>query len=211
VSQQQQKTKHILTPHDLATIIGLFMQFIRTRNDPQAFEQTIEKITHESKMPPQDIPVVHNTFIALRDASKDQRFYSVTDRYLVAGIGAVDLVLLPILLLSGTTDTELIIALLSLVFSLPLTAMSLFFSFVKQQFKIPTYGRIHGNLSFFSLLTGTISLTATFWHVSHVAGIVFLCLAIVMYLWAVMYLVLLHVAKRFVELQQPINEEQKEP
>jgi len=209
--QQQQTPKRKFSRHDLTTIMRLFRQLIRTRNDPKAYEQFIEELTQESKVPSQDIPIVRNTFIALRDASKDNMFYSVTDRYLVAGMGVVDLILLQVLLSTGTPDTGFTIALFALVLSLPFTAMSLFFSFVKQQYKIPTYGRIHGNFSFLSLLTGTISLIAAFWHVSRVEGIVFLCLAVIMYSWAVIYLLLLHTGIRFVALQQSVEQEQKEP
>jgi vacuolar-type H+-ATPase subunit I/STV1 len=81
--------------------------------------------------------------------------------------------------------------------------MSLFFSFLKQKYNITTYGRVHSRLSFFALVTGTFSLDGAIWHVSRVDGIVFLCLAVVMYLWAACYLVLIQAALRFISLQKP--------
>ncbi len=86
-------------------------------------------------------------------------------------MGAVDLILLQVLLsagIAGTLDTPLSIALILLICSLPLTAMSLFFSFLKQKYNIPTYGKIHGYFSFFALVTGTLSLDGAIWHISRV-------------------------------------------
>ncbi len=208
--QQQQAPKRKLSLHDLNTVLHVWLQLIRARNDPKVFGQVVENFAQESGVPPQDIPIVHNAFIAMRDAGQDKRDYSVVDRYLVGGMGAVDLILLHVLLSAGTLDTPLHVAIFLLMLSLPLTALSLFFSFVKQQYQIPTYGKIHSILSLLSLLTGTISLIAAFWHVSRVDGIVFLCLAVVMYLWAASYLVLLQSVLRFIALQNPPEAEEKE-
>lgn len=57
--------------------------------------------------------------------------------------------------------------------------------------------------SFFALVTGTLSLDGAIWHISRLDGIVFLCLAAVMYVWAGFYLVLIQVALRFNSLQEP--------
>lgn len=208
--QQQQAPKRKLSLYVLITFLRFYPQLIRSLNDPKAFEQIVEKLTQESGVPPKDIPSAHNVFIALKDAGQDKRDYPVVDRYLVGGMGVVDLILLQVLLSAGTLDTSQSIALFLLVLSLPLTAMSLFFSFLKQQYKITTYGRVHSLLSFFALVVGTCSLDAAIWHVSRVDGIVFLCLAVVMYSWAASYLYLIHAAQRFIALQKPPEAEEKE-
>jgi len=182
--------------------LRFWLQLIHARNDPKAFEQTIEQLTQESGIPPTDLPTVHNVFIALRDAGREKQTSSV-DLFLVGGIGAVDLILLQVLLSAGTSDTPLSVALFLLVLSLSLTAMSLFFSFLKQKYNIPTYGRVHSRLSFFALVTGTFSLDGAIWHASRVDGIVFLCLAVAMYLWAAGYLFLIQASLHFISRQKP--------
>ncbi|MFL5625056.1 MAG: hypothetical protein ACJ788_05610 [Ktedonobacteraceae bacterium] len=207
--QQQPPPKRKPSREDLATIAAAWPQLIRARKDPKAFEQVVDQLAQKINIPVQDIPVVKNAFTAVRDAGEEKQTNFV-DRYLVGGIGVVDLILLQVLLTAGAPDAPLTVALLALICSLPLTAMSLYFSFLKQRYSIPTYGKIHGNLSFFALLTGTISLDAAFWHVSRLDGIVFLCLAVAMYLWAGSYLAIIQASFRFIDLQKPPEPEQKE-
>jgi len=200
--QQQQAPKRKLSLYDLTTALSLWLQLIHARHDPEAFKQVVENLAQESGLPSTDLSTMHNAFTAVRDVAKEKRT-PVIDLYLVGGIGAVELILLPVLLLAGTSDTPLSVAFFLLVFSLPLTAISLFFSFLKQKYNITTYGKIHGTLSFWALVTGTLSLDGAIWHVSRVAGIVFLCLAVVMYVWAGFYLVLIQASLRFLSLQEP--------
>jgi len=200
--QKQQTSKHKLSRPNLATILRYWLQLLRARRDPKAFEQVVGNLAQESGVPPMDIPIVRNSFIAVRDVTQAKQS-SFVDLYLVGGMGAIDLILLPILLSAGTSDTSLSAALFLLVLSLPLTAMSLFFKFLKQKYNITTYGWIHSSLSFLSLATGVGALDGAIWHVSPVAAIVFLCLATVMYVWAGFYLLLIQSALRFYALQKP--------
>lgn len=128
------------------TILRLWLQLIRGRHDPHTVEQVVENLAQESSMPPQDIPVLRNAFTALLDVAREKK-PSFVDLYLVGGMGAVELILLQVLLSAGTYDTPLSVALFFLICSLPLTAMSLFFRFLKQKYNIPTYGKIHSYLS----------------------------------------------------------------
>ncbi len=200
--QQQQAPKRKMSLHDYITILRFWLEFIRTRHDPKAFKQVVDNLAQESGVPPQDIPTMRNTFTAVRDVAQ-AKIPAFVDLYLVSGIGAVDLVLLAVLLSAGTTDTPLSVALFLLVLSLPLTAMSLFFSFIKQKYNITTYGKVHSWLSAFALVTGALSLDAAIWHASRIGGIVFLCLAVVMYVWAAFYIFLIQAARRFFSLQNP--------
>ena len=200
--QQQQAPKRKLSLRNLTTILRYWLKLIRARRDPTAFKQVVENLAQESSVPPKDIPVVHNALTAVREAAQAKQSAFV-DLYLVGGMGAIDLILLPILLSAGTSDTTLSAALFLLVLSLPLTAMSLFFKFLKQKYNITTYGWIHSSLSFLALATGVGALDGAIWHVSRVAAIVFLCLATVMYVWAGFYLLLIQSALRFNALQKP--------
>lgn len=207
--QQQQVPQHKPSWHDLTTFLRFWLQLIRTRHDPKAFEQIVEKLAQESGIPPTDIPTMRHAFIAVRDAAKE-RTPPFVDLYLVGGMGAINLILLQVLLSAGVSDTPLSVSLFLLVFSLPLTAMSLFFSFLKQKYTIPTYGKIHSTLSFLALVTGTLALDGAIWHISRVDGIVFFCIAVAMYLWAGFYLVLIQTALRFIALQKPTEAEKNE-
>jgi hypothetical protein len=208
--QQQQQTKHRLTRHDVATILRYWHMLFRTRHDSKAFEQVTEQLAQESSVPVQDIPVVRNAFRALRDVPRDAQIAALVDRYLVGSMGVIDLILLQVLLSKSIFDTPLSLALILLLCSLPLTALSLFFSFMKQQFKIPTYGNIHSWLSLLALVTGTLALDQAIWHVALSAGILFLCLAVAAYIWAGFYLMLVKAAFRFMTLQNPPDAEKNE-
>ena len=207
--QQQQAPKRKLSLQDLSTILHVWLQLIHARNDPKAFEQVVEKLAQESDVPPNDIPILHNTFIAVREVAQAKQ-PSFVGLYLVGGMGAVDLILLQVLLSVGPSDTLLSVALFLLVLSLPLTAMSLFFSFLKQQYNIATYGKVHSFLISSALATGIGALDGAIWHISFVDGIVFLVLAAVMYLWADLYLILIQTGMRFIALQKPPEAEEKE-
>jgi hypothetical protein len=200
--QQQQAPKRKLSWRNLTTILRYWLKLIRARRDPTAFTQVVENLAQDGGVPPKDIPVVHHAFIAVREAAQAKQSPFV-DLYLVGGMGAIDLILLPLLLSAGTSDAALSTALFLLVLSLPLTAMSLFFKFLKQKYNITTYGGIHSSLSFLALATGVGALDGAIWHVSRVAAIVFLCLATLMYVWAGFYLVFIQSALRFNALQNP--------
>jgi hypothetical protein len=200
--QQQRAPKRKLSLPLLITVVRSWLQLIRTEHDPHAFEQAIEKLAQENGVLPTDVPVIRNALVAVRDAAKGKQ-PAFIDLYLVGGMGALDLIVLQVLLSVHTSSLLLSSALFFLILSLPCTAMSLFFSFLKDRYAIPTYGKIHGTFSFVALVSGTFALDGAIWHVSLVDGVVFLCIAGVMYLWALLYLVLLQAALRFQDLQKP--------
>jgi hypothetical protein len=207
--QQQQAPKHRRSWQELRTVVSFWLKLVRARRDDKAFEQVVEELAQKSGIPPTDLPTARNAFVAVRDVGREKQPHFV-DLYLVGGIGVLDLILLQVLLPTGASDTPLSVALFMLVLSLPLTAMSLFFSFIKKQYNIPTYGRIHSALSFWALVTGTLSLDGAIWHVSGIDGIVFFFLAAMVYVWAILYLCLVQFSFRFTSLQKPPEAEQKE-
>ena len=132
---------------------------------------------------------------AMRKSRQDDEAYHRVDRYLVGGVGAIDLLLLPTILSIGKFDASLNVAFFFLVVSLPLVGSSLFFSFLKQGYGITSYGKIHRKLTEFSLYTGIGAMTALIWHASLLDGIVFLCLTIVMYNICVCYFAIVAISK----------------
>lgn len=136
------------------------------------------------------ISKVKQGIAAFRKARRDDKAYHRIDQYLVAGAGAIDLVLLAAILAIGKLDSLLNVALLLLIISLILAAGSLFFSFVKQGYGIAHYGTIHRNVASFSLYTGIASMTLLIWRISPVDGIVFLFLTIVMFFACITFFLL---------------------
>ncbi len=132
---------------------------------------------------------------AMRKSRRDDEAYHRVDRYLVGGVGAIDLILLSVILSMGTPDAPLSIALFFLIFSLILAGGSLFFSFLKQGYGITTYGKIHRKLSSFALYTGISAMTAQIWHVSPLGGIVFFCLAVAMFVICVGFFIIVATGK----------------
>jgi hypothetical protein len=127
--------------------------------------------------------------VAWRKEYKDgtsSRTLSV-DSYLVGGMGAIDIILLPVVLSTGIADKLLSFALLALVVSLPLIASSLFISSLKKSYGITTYEILHVILIYSSFSTGFAAITAFIWHVSQVDGIVFLSLSVFLLFLSVFY------------------------
>jgi len=124
------------------------------------------------------------------------------DRYLVAGIGAVDLVLLPTILPLGIMDGSLFIALLSLAVSLVLVGWSLFMSYIKDDLGIVTYGWIHSTVTFLAQLLGITAVAATLSHFSIVIAWIFLGLAILATFTSFVYWWFARTAIEFVRKQE---------
>ena len=191
----------------LSVIRNILRLTWRGRSHDEAVEQLL-KLVKNVGVPEEHMPSVRELlkgfFTAWRGARRDDEAFHRIDRYLVGGIGAIDLILLTVVIPMGTPDLSLIVALLALIILFPLAAGSLFFSFLKQGYGIKTYGRIHSNLSGLSLLTGTIALIALFWHISLLYGIVFLLLAVGVYILCFFYATIILLRKHFP--QKPENQ-----
>ncbi|SRR6266487_87916 len=189
----------------------LAMQFgvkiSKTSHDRQAYIAVVDSLLKEGKGSEEDAATLKNAFIAMRDTAKGNEA-SLIDRYLAGGVGALDLILLSFLLPITTWDRPLSLALFFLVISLPMTAFTLFLTFMKQKYQITTYGRIHSMASALATLMGAASLAASLWHASPLYGIVFSCLAFVLFFMAAGYFFMIRSALRFFELQQAKKEEE---
>lgn len=141
------------------------------------------------------IPITKELALALTEMRRDDENYHRINRYLVGGMGGIDLLLLSVILPMGIPDPPSFIALLALVVSLPFVSTFLFISFLKNGNGITTYGRIHSTLSTLSMYTGITATTALIWHVSRIAGIVFLCLTTLLYIFCSFYVAIIALGK----------------
>jgi hypothetical protein len=130
---------------------------------------------------------VRTVLVAWRESPHERETAFRIDRYMAAGMGAIDLVLLPVVVPMGVPDRPLFLAEVFLVTSRVLMAISLFFSFVKQQFGLTSYGSIHSTVISLALTSGVGALTATFWRRSRSVGIYFLVLSVVAILVCTVY------------------------
>jgi len=141
------------------------------------------------------IPITKELALALTEMRRDDENFHRINRYLVGGMGGIDLLLLSVILPMGIPDPPSFIAFLALVVSLPLVGTFLFISFLKDGNGITAYGRIHSTLSTLSMCTGIAATTALIWHVSRLAGIVFLCLTILLYISCFFYVAIIALGK----------------
>jgi hypothetical protein len=174
---------------DLKRTIQILRFFWRYRSHPEALEPFLASLKALG-VPETNVSDARKIAIAWRKAYLDQEATYRVNRYLTAGIGVADLVLLPVILPMGVPDRPLFIAVLSLAISLVLVSSSLFVSFVKREVGITSYGKMHSTLIFLSLLSGVSALTATFWHISSLVGALFLVLAVLAYIMCVGYVAL---------------------
>jgi hypothetical protein len=149
--------------------------------NPAAEEQLGTFLEEKVGTPKEMVALLKKLNRAREKARKDNAYYLSIDRYVTGAIAAVNLLLLQAFVSIGTPDTPSLITLLALAASLPLASGSLFYSFLKGQGKITSYGITHNLLSFSAHTAGVTAIAAAIWHVSPIAGIVFLCFAIGVY------------------------------
>lgn len=189
VMQEQEMEKKPLKLDPL-TIRKVYFLFWRALSHPEAQEQLLQ-LLQSTGVSEKNTAFIIEQYFAMKAVRDDEAWFRI-DRYLVGGIGVIDLILLQIILPMSALDAPLQAALLALVVSLPLAAGALFFSFLTEKDQMTPYKRIHTWLSELSLLTGAVALTALIWHNSPLGGKVFLCLAIAIYSLCYLY------AKKFI-------------
>ena len=187
-----------LTPRLMKKLIDFLWRY---RSHPEALEPFLASF-QQIGVPEQNISNTRMILTAWRDVYHDKKATYRVDRYLVSGIGAADLVLLPVVLPMGISDRSLFIALLSLAISLSFVSCSLLVSFIKDGLGILSYGKVHSIVITLSLVFGVVALIAAFWHVSPLVGIVFLCLIIPLYIACAGYFVFARIVVGFLQILQ---------
>src|SRR5260221_4146523 len=98
---------------NLKQIVGMIRFLSRFRSHPEALEPFIASLK-KTGAPETNIANVRTLLIAWRDAYRDHEGVYRVDRYLLAGVGAADLVLVAVILPLGVPDRPLFVAQLSL-------------------------------------------------------------------------------------------------
>jgi len=178
----------------LSSYIKALVLLWRARSHVEAVDQLTMHLK-DTGASEQFIPTVKELALALTEMHRDDESFHRINRYLVGGMGGIDLLLLSVILPMGIPDPPSFIALLALVVSLPLVSTFLFISFLKEGNGITTYGRIHSTLSAFSMYTGITATTALIWHISRLDGIVFLCLTTLLYISCSFYVAIIALGK----------------
>lgn len=178
----------------------------RFRSHPEALERFLEVVQEDQATSAEDIAMIRNALLFVRKLDQTDYATYAMDRYLVGGVGAVDIVLLAVVIPLGMKDQATTIALFALAISLVLVGVSLFVGFIKQELKVITYGWIHGAFIASALISGFTALTATFWHISPQLGAFFGVLAFIAFAGCTLYSLLLRglaIYKEEFETQSP--------
>jgi hypothetical protein len=169
----------------LSTIIRFLWRF---RSDPNVLEPFLAWVKGTRGKSEENVSALRSALLAWRKVMLDREAAAYrVDRYLILGMGAVDLVLVPVIFPLGVPDRSLFIALLSLVISLVLVSTSLVVTFVQQDAGITSFGKIYSTLVSFALGFGATAIIATVWHSSIFIGVVFLILALAAFMAFVVY------------------------
>lgn len=149
-------------------------------------------------LPDDKVNLLRDIFVVSNEARVDPQTAWHLDQFLLTGMGAVDLILLSVVLPMGTPDRPLFVATLALAMSIVFTAVSLFVAFVKRNEQITVYGWIHSGLVFLSLLTGAGALVGVFWHASTPVGIVLAITTATAYIGCAFYFLLVRFSVRYI-------------
>jgi hypothetical protein len=183
-----------------------YLRFVRRYpKHPEALEPYLNSLRTRGA-PEANVATLRPLLILGRETVNDRAAQFRMDRYLAAGMGAVDLVLLPVVLPIGVPDHPLFLATVFLAVSLVFVAVSFFVSFIKRDVGLTGYGKVHGTVIFLAQASGVAALTGTFWHSSPFVGILFLALVVPAYLLCVSYAVLAKMAVGLIRLQSAVNE-----
>lgn len=167
---------------------------------PEELEPFLSWLKEETGASDEIMSTMRNLYVSSRRVKSDNTATYRVDRYMLAGMGAVDLVLIPVLIPMGVPDRSLSVALLSLCCSLVLVATSLFVGFVKSDAGITSYGTFHSTLILLSLVSGGTAIIATVWHISVVIGALFLILTNVGLITCAVYYVVVLWGREYLKL-----------
>jgi hypothetical protein len=181
------------------------LDFVRRYfKDAEALEPFLASLRARG-VPETNLANVRMLLISLRETKNDRTAIYRVDFYTLAGIGALDLVLLTVVLPMGASGLALFLATLFLAISLVFVAMSLCISFAKQEMGLTSYGKVHSNILAVAEASGLAALTAAFWHSSTPVGILVLVLSVVAFLLFTFYYLLLKITAGFFRLQAAVT------
>jgi cation transport ATPase len=159
----------------------------QTSPQTEVIEKKLDDDFLKAGIPLEGRKFLGNYLHAWQKARKDDTAFHKVDRYLVGAMGVFDLVLFQIIAALGVPDRAMALAWIAFTIAFPCVAGSLFFSFLKKENGIILYGNFH---SFISFLAQVMTITAAIsfvWHIWFVAGVISLCLVILVFIACVVY------------------------
>lgn len=178
---------------------SVYRKVLQYRTHPEVLDPMLVEM-EKTGIPEPARNVMRTSLVAMKRATDDKGAAYRLDMYLVAGMGAVDLILLQTLLPLGARDQALFFATLCLAVSLVFVSWSLFIAFVKRDQGIKAYGKIHSSVVTLALLSGLSALAATFWHASTLIGVVFSVLAAIVFILCAGYTFLARTSMQWLQL-----------
>ncbi|GHO49225.1 hypothetical protein [Ktedonospora formicarum] len=172
---------------DLKNIIGHFMR-LRSKNaqpeDIEPFLADLSKLGADEKA----TSVLKEAFIDTIAANQNDARSARTDKVLVGGLTAIDLVIFQALLSFNPIDIATVIALIALGLSILAAGGYLFIRFIQEDHNIQDYDwKVIGIFPFISLLATAIGIPAAIWHVSWLAAIIFFVSSVIIGIFCVFY------------------------
>jgi len=175
----------IAVPYDfkpgVKDIIEIMRFLWRYRKHPEALEPFLDSFRARG-VPYPNIHNVRNAMTLWRETYLDTASAYRIDNYLLTGMGAVDLILLTILVPLGVSDGRLFWAFIALVVSLVLAGAALFINFVKRDLSITTYGKIHGGVISIALISGALAMAGMLWYIDIRIATLFLSLVLIVWI-----------------------------
>lgn len=132
--------------------------------------------------------------------------------FLTGGLIAISIVILQALISLGKLDMPSTVSLVALSISMPLAASFLFIRFVQSAYGINTYEwRVISILTVVSYIIGFIGITAAIWHASPLAGVVFLIVGSIAFVFSMVYYVYASTRETYMKRKAAIQDNGDQP
>ncbi len=136
----------------------------------------------------ENIVLLREIISNMAEAGDNKMVAVQVDSLLTGGLIVISIVILQALISSGKLDTPSTLSLVALSISMPLAASFLFIRFVQSVYGINTYEwRMISILPLVSYIIGLIGITAAIWHASPLAGVVFLTVSSIAFVFSMAY------------------------
>ena len=167
------------------------------REDPQAerAEKTVTNFLRSIGVSEEDTGHFKSIFDFWRKMRRDDEASHTVNRYFVAGMGLLDLVLFQVLVGVGHPDLASSLSWVAFAVSLPCTVGSLFLSFFNKVNGITVYNNLHSTMSLLSQVSTFVSATALICHIWLVPGLLFFFIAVVVIISCLSYVTLVLLKK----------------
>ncbi len=162
--------------------------------------EKMSKPWKDSGVSEENIKLLREIISIMAEAGDDKKVAVQADSLLTGGLIAISIIILQALISLGKLDTPSTVSLVALSISMPLSASFLFIKFVQSAYGIDTNEwRIISILTLVSYIIGFIGITAAIWHASPLAGVVFLIVSCIAFVFSMVYYVYVSVKAMYIK------------